>query len=248
MVLPGILMRLVEPRKEGDPPPDSILAPPVLSSNIEATYILRADDEDTPSRNTLYFLSDINLLLSSSEAYDLDVRSHGSDLMSVSWVICAFINGRDKSNAPPKSSSSNTLPSPPATGSVLVVNGSTPRPAKEQDYHDWYDQEHGEKLTAVPGWNSARRYRLAKLYGEAETASFYGCNFYDEDNGLGGPEWKAGVTEWTLRIRDNAAKPNLRRVWKVVGTEASTWSQESSASGRESTFRHENRCVGANNP
>lgn len=216
MEVPGILMRLVEPREAGQALPGPPLTLPIPKSLVEATYSLSADDGKTPSQNTIYFLGDISPLLSSSSAYDADLKAHGGNPASISWVICVFINGRDKSSTVTNPTSPNTLPSPPAVGSVLVVNGNTPRPGKEQDYHDWYDQEHGAKLTAVPGWNSARRYQLAKLYGEAETASFYGCNFYDRENGLGGPEWKAGVTEWTLRIRDNAAKPNLRRVWKVA--------------------------------
>ena len=210
-------MRLVEPRTTAQS--SSNVAPPASPcSNVEAVQILRANDSEKPSQNIVYYLSDISPLLSSSSAYDEDVRAHGSELASISWVVCSFINGRDRSSPKAPSGSANVLPSPPATGSILVANGSTPRPEKEQDYHDWYDQEHGEKLTRVPGWNSARRYKFEKLYGNVETASFYGFNYYDEKNGLGGPEWKAGVTEWTMRIRSNAAKPNIRRVWSVVST------------------------------
>lgn len=218
MEIPGILMRLIEPREAGQHLPYPTLVPPAPSSGIDAAYILSAIDDEKPSRNTIYFLNDITPILASSSGYDSDVKAHGDDLASLSWVICAFINGRDKSTTQTSPESFNTLQSPPTIGSVLVVNGNTPRPDKEQEYNDWYDQEHGEKLVAVPGWNSARRYQLAKFYGDTETATFYGCNFYDEENGLGGPEWKAGVTEWTVRIRSNSAKPNLRRVWKVVGT------------------------------
>lgn len=211
MVVPGVLMRLVEPAKSSS----SIEAPAAPCSGVQAVQILTANDSEKPSQNTVYFLNDISPLLSSSSAYDEDVRSNGSELASVSWVVCSFINGRDGSST---SAQSQVLPNPPVAGSVLVVNGSTPRPDKVQDYHDWYDQEHGEKLTRVPGWNSARRYKFEKLYGSIETAGFYGFNYYDEKNGLGGPEWKAGVTEWTMRIRSNAAKPNIRRVWSVVKT------------------------------
>lgn len=214
MEVPGILMRLVEPRDGGEVTPDAPLLLPIPSSLVKAAYNLSAADDSAPSQNTIYFLRDISPLLASSSGYDADVNACSGDAAYLSWVVCGFVNGRDKSST----AASNTLPTPPAIGSILVINGNTPRAGKEQDYHDWYDQEHGAKLTAVPDWNAARRYQLAKLYGEAETASFYGCNFYDQENGLGGPEWKAGVTEWTLRIRENAAKPNLRRVWKVVST------------------------------
>ena len=66
------------------------------------------------------------------------------------------------------------------------------------------------------GTSEVRRYKLERVFGEAETAAFYGVNFYDEKNGLGGPEWQAGVTEWSMRIRSHAAKPNIRRTWRLV--------------------------------
>lgn len=218
MAVPGVLMRLVEPGEAREPSRKSSLSPAYPCLNVQARYTLRADDGRTPSLNSVYFLSDITPIISSPSAYDEDLRIHGSEVTSIAWVVCAFINGRDGSEANQPITSLHVLPNSPKIGSLLVVNGSTPRHDKEQDYHDWYDQEHGNKLTLVPGWNSARRYRLARVYGEAEAANFYGFNYYDENNGLGGPEWKAGVTEWTLRIRSNAAKPNIRRVWKVEKT------------------------------
>lgn len=220
MAVPGVLMRLVQVKGNGVD--ESITSPPSVASNAEAIYKLTANDDGTPSLNTLYFLSDITPIIASSTEYDEEVKRAGESA-DVAWVVCTFINGRD--DVTPKEeplSAALTKPQvllkPPSPGSVIVINGSTPRSDKEQDYHDWYDQEHGGKLTLVPGWNNSRRYALAKVYGDVETAGFYGFNYYDAENGLGGPEWKAGVTEWTMRIRSNAAKPNIRRVWKVVST------------------------------
>lgn len=202
---------------------ESLISPPNICPNIEAIYKLTAKDDSSPSLNTLYFLSDITPITTTATAYDEDVKRLGPSV-SLAWVVCTFINGRDDATPPgdtlpPPLTKPHVLHEPPSPDSVIVINGSTPRPDKEQDYHDWYDQEHGGKLTLVPGWNNSRRYALAKAYGDVETASFYGFNYYDAENGLGGPEWKAGVTEWTMRIRSNAAKPNIRRVWKVVACE-----------------------------
>lgn len=187
MTVSGVVMRLVQPGNDLSPQ-DAAIAPAAPCPNIEATYIMVVGDYKVPSFNTIYFLRDVSPVTSSSSAYDEDVRTHGSELASISWVVCAFINGRDKPNSKGSARSANIVTTRPVNGSVVVVNGSTPKPDKEQDYHDWYDQEHGEKLTLVPGWNSARRYGLAKVYGDVQTASFYGFNFYDEENGLGGPE------------------------------------------------------------
>ncbi|KAL5340959.1 hypothetical protein BJX70DRAFT_396340 [Aspergillus crustosus] len=209
MPTPGILMRL------SDAPNIPLNLP--ASVKVEASYALEADDNKTPSLNTLYFLADIEPLLTSEAPYKVDVAAHAqaSTSTTTSWVLASFINARN-----PGSTSAFTqtqlLPAPPSPSSVLVINGSTPRPEYEADYHAWYDEEHGGKLTLVPGWFASRRYKLAKVYGETETANFYGVNFYEKENGLGGPEWKAGVTEWTLRIRKQAARENVRRVWRVA--------------------------------
>lgn len=216
-------MRLVEPLKSKLSDQHFTLSS-TPCPHIEAAYNLSADDDKAPSRNIVYFLGDITPILHSSSAYDEDVRAHRHGVTSIAWIVCAFVNGRDSKTIHDPITIPHVLLQPPAKGSLVVINGSTPRAGNEQDYHDWYDQEHGDKLTLVPGWNSGRRYRLAKLYGEAEVASFYGFNYYNEENGLGGPEWKAGVTEWTLRIRSNAAKPNIRRVWKVAETSSTSCS------------------------
>ncbi|KAL2848914.1 hypothetical protein BJY01DRAFT_246139 [Aspergillus pseudoustus] len=207
MATPGILIRL------SDKPATRALSIP----GLETSYTLSAADSETPSHATIYFLNDLSPIINSASLYESDKASSQS-ATPPSWLICKFINGRDTSNpsgAP--QTNPHTLPTPPPHGSTIVINGSTPRQDKEDDYHAWYDQEHGGKLALVPGWRGMRRYALAKVYEEIETANFYGVNFYDKVNGLGGPEWKAGVTEWTLRIRQNAAKANLRRVWRVEG-------------------------------
>jgi len=209
MPTPGILFRLIEP-VDNTSPADLSLAPSNIGPEVEAVYKLTRNDKLTPSYNTVYFLSDLTPLLSNAEAlYAKDKSTSGAGLKTLDWQIYALINGREKPGVavvPPKDT-------------VIVANGSTPRPDKEQDYHDWYDQEHGEKLSKVPGWRMARRYRFVKDFGSGEgVPSFLGTNYYDKENGLGGPEWQAGVTEWTLRIRSNAAKPNHRRVWSVEST------------------------------
>ncbi|KAJ8110816.1 hypothetical protein OPT61_g6437 [Boeremia exigua] len=210
----GVLLRLFEPK----PGRASDLSSPPSKSpcpGTQQTYIAVADDDEKPSRLHIHVLSDIGPLLSTSYLYDEDVKANPD--WSISWIVCGFINGRDKDTSPTDSPSTiHPLSHSPAAGSKLVINGSTPRYDKESDYHEWYNVEHGPGLAIVPGWNAARRYSLQKTYGEIETANFYGFNYYDEESGLGGPIWqKSTKTEWTYRIRSNAAKPNIRRVWRI---------------------------------
>ena len=205
--IPGLLMRMISSHATSTPQPPF--------SNILQVWTAVADDDKVPHQLTLYHLSDVRPLLSSSNLYDGDAASQGNDA-SLAWVVCSFINGRTKDDSQSKTSSTHLLSHRPAQGSKLVINGSSPRPDKEYDYHGWYNDEHGPMLSLVPGWNENQRYRLEKSYGDIETAKFYGFNYYDEQNGLGGPEWKASTdTEWTQRVRSNHEKPNIRRVWKV---------------------------------
>ena len=85
------------------------------------------------------------------------------------------------------------------------------------DFHNWYKQEHIETLSKVPGWRRSVRYELVEAYGtKGGVTPFVALHFYDEINGLGGPEWQASVgTEWTARIKANTAKPHHRRIWTV---------------------------------
>lgn len=216
MPTPGLVMRLAQSQADAATPPTiSVLAPPEACPGAEAIYQLNCTDEKEPQYNTFYFVRDIEPLLSSNVLYAADAEKHKGDFASVSWVVLSFVNGR----APGATGNSKANPTPtsaPPLGTIVVANGSTPRPDMQADYNAWYDEEHGGKLTRVPGWQMMRRYKLEKVCGDVETAGFYGVNFYDEVNGLGGPEWKEGVTEWTLRIRDQAAKPNIRRTWKVA--------------------------------
>lgn len=211
MPTPGLLMRLVHPL-EGQTPSQETLSPSEVCPGIDAIYRLTHTDDKIPAYNTIYFLSDISPLLKDPTFYNKDQAKSESSLESISWVVVSYINGHPATD--------HCLPpSPPTLGTEIVINGSTPKAEYEADYHNWYDQEHVHKLGLVPGWQMMRRFKLEKVYGEVETASFYGVNFYDEKNGLGGPEWKASATDWTLRIRQQAAKPNVRRTWKLVGVD-----------------------------
>ncbi|CAK7235426.1 hypothetical protein SBRCBS47491_009289 [Sporothrix bragantina] len=215
---PGILMRLVHAR-EGVDAHASVLTPPAPCHHVQATWKMTARDDKQPAHCTIYFVADIAPLVADGGLFTADAQSHADTVAAVSWVVLAFVNGRERDSPTSSAITANSLVSPaPAPGSVIVLNGSTPRPDKADDYHAWYDQEHGGKLAYVPGWQTMRRYRLEKVYGNAETADFYGMNLYDAVNGLGGKEWQDGVTEWTLRIRSQAARPNIRRVWTVQDT------------------------------
>lgn len=205
---PGILMRLSQPLDGSKGIKTDYDGP------SSAFFYAAADDGETPSQLELYFLDDIATIADSPQSYTRDIEANPD--IAISWVICELVNGLDKDSIDGLKGI-QPLQYTPALGSKIVINGSTPRIDKETDYHEWYDVEHASALAEVPGWNAMRRYKLIDSHGDVQTASFYGVNFWDEQSGLGGPVWENKTkTQWTFRIRENAAKPNIRRVWKVV--------------------------------
>jgi len=43
---------------------------------------------------------------------------------------------------------------------ILVAQSSPVSPEREDDYNKWYDEEHIPDILAIPGFVSARRYRV----------------------------------------------------------------------------------------
>ncbi|KAH7030580.1 uncharacterized protein B0I36DRAFT_408587 [Microdochium trichocladiopsis] len=239
MPTPGVVMRMLTapPANENT---GTAPSPATISAGVEAVYHLSATDNLQPAASTMYFLSDIEPILNDSSLFDEDVSntSLGSETSGrgLAWLVLSYITGRDDgygrfapSQVPPtsffphghnKDTNGSNEPQLPPVGTVVVANGSSPRADKEDDYHAWYEEEHAGRLAKVPGWQLNRRYRLEKKYEQGncvETAKFYGINFYDESNGLGGEVWKEStLTPWTSRIRQQAEKPNIRRTWQIV--------------------------------
>jgi hypothetical protein len=43
---------------------------------------------------------------------------------------------------------------------IMVVQSDPADPAREDEYNDWYDNTHVPEICAVPGFVSARRYKV----------------------------------------------------------------------------------------
>lgn len=44
---------------------------------------------------------------------------------------------------------------------IMVVQSAPVSPEREQDFNDWYDNVHIPQICSVPGFTSARRYKVA---------------------------------------------------------------------------------------
>jgi len=52
---------------------------------------------------------------------------------------------------------------------IMVVQSSPPDPAREDEYNDWYTGTHIPEVLAVPGFVSARRYKVLGEHPEGHT-------------------------------------------------------------------------------
>ncbi|KAI9752416.1 MAG: hypothetical protein M4579_005640 [Chaenotheca gracillima] len=105
-------------------------------------------------------------------------------------------------------------------GTVVISHGQTPKddPATVDEFHRWYNEQHIGHIREIPGWRTGSRYKFLHRSGDqAEYAAPIAVvHQYDENNGIGGPEFNESVNNpWTKRIRSLMSVPNHRRVWKV---------------------------------
>ncbi|KAK7947705.1 uncharacterized protein PG986_008591 [Apiospora aurea] len=103
---------------------------------------------------------------------------------------------------------------------VVVELGLKDHPDAETELLRWYNEEHAEMLSKVPGWLRTRLFKTSVLdtKGGARTI-FYGVHDYTKENGLGGPEHKASMaTPWRVRVTDNYATLQGRRIWSLFYT------------------------------
>jgi hypothetical protein len=56
---------------------------------------------------------------------------------------------------------------------IMVVQSAPVDPARENEYNDWYDNEHVRDILAVPGFTSARRYKVHGPAGDGTGAPAY---------------------------------------------------------------------------
>lgn len=85
----------------------------------------------------------------------------------------------------------------PAGAGGLLVNAMNVDPAHEQEFNEWYDNEHIPSLAAVPGTLCARRFRDMK--GTHRYLALY--HLQSPDVPLTAAWKKAAGTPWTERLR-----------------------------------------------
>ncbi|KAJ6493561.1 hypothetical protein C8R47DRAFT_1118743 [Mycena vitilis] len=100
---------------------------------------------------------------------------------------------------------------------ILVVNLEMKTPEGEDDLNKWYDEEHMDLLSKIPGWKQGRRYKLVDYCQQGEmmvdkpVSKYLAIHEFTENNFLESPEFKhATSTEWRSRVMDNAVRREAR--------------------------------------
>lgn len=103
-----------------------------------------------------------------------------------------------------------------AEGTVLVAVCFKIKPGTEAELDRWYNEEHVELLTKVPGWRRTRRFVTASVLNPTpETKEYLSLHEYAPQNGLGGPEFQAAVsTPFAKHIYEDVVVERKRRVYQ----------------------------------
>ncbi|KAI4814790.1 alpha/beta hydrolase, partial [Aureobasidium sp. EXF-8845] len=104
-------------------------------------------------------------------------------------------------------------------GNVLVsVSLRLKAGRKGEELDKWYNEEHIDMLTKVPGWLRTRRYVTAAI-DKKDEVEYMALHEYAPKNGLGGKEWQAtNDTPWAKDIMTNVVEEKIRREYELFYT------------------------------
>ena len=114
-----------------------------------------------------------------------------------------------------------TIPSD--TGNVLISVTFTLKPGEHsvKELDKWYDEEHVDLLSKVPGWLRTRRFVTSAITPDSEKGDteYMALHEYSPTNGLGGPEFQRAIsTSWAQKIVDEVESTRARRVYSLYYT------------------------------
>ncbi|CAL3970347.1 unnamed protein product [Diplocarpon coronariae] len=87
-----------------------------------------------------------------------------------------------------------------------------------KEIEKWYQEEHIDMLSKVPGWLRSRRFVTSSIDTRAPV-DYLALHEYKPQNGLGGKEFQAAIsTKWTQEIGSKSVKDRVRRVYDLYYT------------------------------
>lgn len=88
----------------------------------------------------------------------------------------------------------------------------------EAAYRKWYEEEHIEMLSRVPGWLRTRWYKTSSIE-DVGKVTYLAIHDYTQQNGLGGPEHKACMsTPWRSEVDEKYVESKGRREFSLFYT------------------------------
>jgi pimeloyl-ACP methyl ester carboxylesterase len=104
-------------------------------------------------------------------------------------------------------------------GNVLVAVSITVLPGKEKELDKWYNEEHIEMLSKVPGWLRTRRFVTSSILDRKDPVEYLALHEYAPKNGFGGEEFKAATsTPWAKEVSTNVVQEKRRRTYDLYYT------------------------------
>lgn len=86
----------------------------------------------------------------------------------------------------------------------------------EKQLEKWYEEEHTNMLSKVPGWLRTRRYKTSTSLDPKAPVKFLALHEYAKENGLDGPEFKAATeTKWRDEIFSKVIADKHRRTYSL---------------------------------
>ncbi|ROT35066.1 3-oxoadipate enol-lactonase [Sodiomyces alkalinus F11] len=178
----------------------------------------RATDNKEPTYLAVYDVTD-TALLETKEYTDLRAHRSAHEAATIGQVdvrrdIYDLVHERSNEAFRPLES----LTDADAEGTQLVVNETTVKNdyrQAEEEYTTWYEEEHVDMLSRVPGWLRTRLFRTSPI-GNPSRTTLLSVTEYARENGLGGPEHKAAMdTPWRTKVTAGCVDAKERRTYSL---------------------------------
>ncbi|KAF1355249.1 Alpha/Beta hydrolase protein [Delphinella strobiligena] len=104
-------------------------------------------------------------------------------------------------------------------GNVMVSASLSVKPGKSGSEIDkWYNEEHIDMLSKVPGWLRTRRFVTAAI-DKKDAVEYLALHEFSPKNGLEGKEYEAAITTpWSKKIMEDVIAEKNRRVYQLYYT------------------------------
>lgn len=101
-------------------------------------------------------------------------------------------------------------------GNMLVTVCFKIKPGTEEKLNKWYNEEHIDMLSKVPGWRRSRRFVTSSVLNPSdEEKEYLALHEYAPENGMGGPEFKAATSsDFAKDVYATVVSGRVRRVYE----------------------------------